>query len=391
MTERLFQLSANTDHPYNPSTSPANGFRPGPQDYYESWLIGTVFSAMSYGVVLTMAVTCFHLLLKNPYSPTLSVRRFYYGYIISMVMLSTATMVSAISSLSGEMFKEQPLGTRLPEPSLPVRTWGAPFITMATWGADGFMMWRCYKLYLGNQKTHPMSRFTRISICMFLFSLAAISIGSGVTFIIVKMDKGWLLAIFIAVTAVVNIALAVLITGRILGHRAKLREDFGPESTSPAPYKKVIEICVESAAIMVVFNIVYLAMDFEEFLGTVILINILVHVYTISPFLIIYRVSHGNMKSVPVSLSGMPTDEEHGVRSVSPFRAASPPSLQGGRNRHSRLTIDSSVGPEMRDRQSTITGSLHAPQPLLSQNLRGKFGPKTPGAAESGEVRRGSW
>ena len=112
---------------------------PGPDPYDESWMLGTIFSAMAYGIVMTLSVCCLQLLWAKPTTKSRRLRWFMFAYILAMVALSTTSMVAAINSIVDAVFKVHPSG-RLPQPTLPVKTWGAPFIILATWGADGFMV-----------------------------------------------------------------------------------------------------------------------------------------------------------------------------------------------------------------------------------------------------------
>ena len=124
--------------------------------------------------------------------------------------------------------------------------------------------WRCYR-----------------SVCIAFSSTFTAntcnSPGSGLLFIILPFDKGWILVIFITITAFVNVVIAILIVVRLFLHQRYIRGVLGPAYASG--YTRVMAMCVESSSLIVAFNIAYLALDFEEFLGTVILINLLVHIY----------------------------------------------------------------------------------------------------------------
>jgi len=264
---------------------------PGPDPYDESWMLGTIFSAMTYGIVLTLSFCCIQLLWANPKAQSRRLRWFLFAYILAMTVLSTTSMAAAINSIVDAVFKVHE-GRRLPQPTLPVKTWGSPFIILATWGADSFMLWRCNVLY------QAISKARRIAFLALLGCLATLSLCSGVLFLVLPFDKGWLLLIFVAVTALINIIVAVLIVARLSAHQRYIRQVLG--TSHGASYTKVMAMCVESSLLIVVFNIAYLILDFEEFLGTVILINLLVHIYAISPFLIIYRVAQGRSASTIV-------------------------------------------------------------------------------------------
>ena len=115
--------------------------------YLKLWIISTIISAMVYGGVLSLALSCIRLLIKNSNESHRCLYKFFLLYVAFMVTISTLytiTMVIGLLNLN-----------RFGTPTLPDPTWGPidqPFyafpngyvgitcITVATWGADGMIV-----------------------------------------------------------------------------------------------------------------------------------------------------------------------------------------------------------------------------------------------------------
>jgi len=91
------------------------------------WL-GTILSAIAYGIVIILSGNCLHLLHKKrgAYSPHM--RSFLFTYITVMLLLSTWTLIqSVLQILSLVCLLEM-------TPSMPIT------LALTIWGADGFMV-----------------------------------------------------------------------------------------------------------------------------------------------------------------------------------------------------------------------------------------------------------
>ncbi|KDR83019.1 hypothetical protein GALMADRAFT_134531 [Galerina marginata CBS 339.88] len=100
------------------------------------------------------------------------------------------------------------------------------------------------------------------------------------------------MTLFSAITLVINVGITSLIVGRLLYHRHYLLEAFGPGHGSA--YLRVTAMCVESATLVVAFNVVLIVLLFaqKQNNSSLILLQMMVQVYVISPFLIIFKVAH---------------------------------------------------------------------------------------------------
>ncbi|KDR68148.1 hypothetical protein GALMADRAFT_146631 [Galerina marginata CBS 339.88] len=187
------------------------------------------------------------------------------------------------------------------------------------WGADGFMLWRCWVLY------QDTSKAARIVLFCVLAVISLISVGGGLLFYlyveVIRLGHGdsggvffrWLslndgsTTVQILTTPIVNSILAGLIVGRLLYHQHYLRKVLGVGYGSP--YTRIMMICVESSALIIASgavaafgNLLYPHWIYEDAApGTYVsytALLLLPHICAISPFLIVYRVAHGRAATI---------------------------------------------------------------------------------------------
>ncbi|KAF8802663.1 hypothetical protein BYT27DRAFT_7029132, partial [Phlegmacium glaucopus] len=159
---------------------------------------------------------------------------------------------------------------------------------LANWGADGFMLWRCAMLYEG------ISPRRRIALIAALVFMALSSLGmspSGILNIILGMTYA-----MTGVTVILNIFTAVLITFRILYFERYMHKAMGVERNSP--YMTVVIICVESSTLIILFSLIYFVLYFQQTNTIDLPMQLLVHVYVLSPLLIVYRVARGRAVTI---------------------------------------------------------------------------------------------
>ena len=82
--------------------------------------------------------------------------------------------------------------------------------------------------------------------------------------------------VLIAFSTLVNIILALLIVLRLVHHQRHIRKVLGAQHGSP--YSKVITMCVESSALIVIFSGVYTVLIFEQGNGALIPFLLLPHI-----------------------------------------------------------------------------------------------------------------
>ena len=109
--------------------------------YLKSWIISTIISAMVYGGVLSLALSCIPLLLKSPSRRMCNYLLLYVAFMVTISTIYTITMVISLLNLNR-------FGTPLSEPGVnpdyqaytfPNGYVGITCVTVATWGADGIM------------------------------------------------------------------------------------------------------------------------------------------------------------------------------------------------------------------------------------------------------------
>ncbi|KAF8802949.1 hypothetical protein BYT27DRAFT_7145525 [Phlegmacium glaucopus] len=262
-------------------------------------IISVVISTVAYIIVLSLTLSYVPLLLKTSYAISRRMRNFLLVYVTFMATVSTVYFVVTIIAIrnmfggSGSLpFFELSCGFTLLDWRQPGFVNGiiAGLCTLfASWGADGFMLWRCVMLYEGVWRPY---RIALITFLVFIglgsyqvFSLAfVLSFGAFVSFEIV-----------IAATVFLNLVTATLITSRILYYKIYIQKTVGLERNSP--YTTIIIICVESSALIVIFGVIYTILLFLT-ATPVILMQSMVHVYVISPLLIIYRVARGRAATI---------------------------------------------------------------------------------------------
>jgi len=167
-------------------------------------------------------------------------------------------------------------------------------IIFASWGADGFMLWRCAMLYKG------ISRGRRITLIVFLVLMALASFCTGVVSNLPSnlpslFDHGlgtFDLLPIIGTTVIINFFSATLITLRILYFERYIRKTVGVQRND-SPYMTILIICVESSALIIVFSLIYFILYFQQSNAIYIPWQVLVHIYVLSPLLIVYRVARG--------------------------------------------------------------------------------------------------
>ncbi|KAF8965537.1 hypothetical protein BDZ97DRAFT_2074588 [Flammula alnicola] len=256
------------------STAVGTSLIPGKDTLLELQLVGTLLSAIAYGLVLSLFIHCFALLASHTkHSYTRRMQAFLIIYVVVMFLLSTTALVQGLVYITRAFFHGFDSAshrlTRMNEPvSLPI----------AVLGADGFMLWRCLVLYQDTTRLHRVILFT--VLC--LTSLT--SIGCAILFYLTAQVTTLTLAspliptiITASLTTFANLIFAILIAGRLYYHQETMRRVLGSQYGSP--YRRVI------------------AIDEVTFNGCIIPLLLLPHICVISPLLIVYQVAKGKSAS----------------------------------------------------------------------------------------------
>ncbi|KAF4611769.1 hypothetical protein D9613_003738 [Agrocybe pediades] len=133
---------------------------------------------------------------------------------------------------------------------------------LAMWGADGFMTWRCYVLYSDTRKRHRLIILS-VLVLLVLSSLTA----GGLTFYTLPNPSGLELPLMASFSIITN----AILTGLI------------------------VALCVESCAIILVFEIPFVVVVFGGLGGpaATILPAVLPQIFVLSALLLISRVAAG--------------------------------------------------------------------------------------------------
>ncbi|KIM43523.1 hypothetical protein M413DRAFT_382906 [Hebeloma cylindrosporum] len=271
---------------------------PGADSYLEFKMLGTMISAITYGIVIVLSGNCFLLLQRKRGIYSNRMRLFLLIYVTIMLLFSTSAIILSILGITLLIFRD----VNVPLPiDLPLLiTYSPAMLPLTMWGADVFMIWRCVILY------QDVARVPRILVIVLLSLLSILSLGSGVmTFIALTTDPIFT-RVLIMCSTLVNIVLAALIILRLIYHQRHIRKVLGMAHGSP--YSKVITMCVESSALIVIFGGVYTVLAFEQGNGSVLIPFLLLpHICVISPLLIVYRVAKGRAVTTTIHPSEQAT------------------------------------------------------------------------------------
>ncbi|KAF8802950.1 hypothetical protein BYT27DRAFT_7341070 [Phlegmacium glaucopus] len=260
-------------------------------------MTGVIISSVANVIVLSLTLSYVPLLLKTSHAISRRMRKFLLAYITFMATVSTVYLNIIVIA-----FRNRSAGLTLLEcvgPMVQYRSndriglLSGLCTLFSSWGADGFMLWRCLMLYEG---VSPPRRGALVNVS-WIFGLASIA-----CFLFVIFDPpSWSFMIVTMVSCILNTVTATLITLRILYFKRYIQKTVGLERNSP--YKTVMIICIESSALIVIVNSIYLFLFFRHPEASVIPMQSLVHVYAFAPLLIIYRVARGRSATIRQSPS----------------------------------------------------------------------------------------
>jgi len=145
------------------------------------WTIGVILSAVIYGGLLSLTLSYVPFLLKTSHVNSRRMRIFLLVYVVFMVTISTVYIATIIIALKNNLLvASSSYNNYLCIALFGISAgWfqngytGGICITLASWGADGFMLWRCAMIYDG------ISRPRRIALLSVLGLMGLMSLGSG--------------------------------------------------------------------------------------------------------------------------------------------------------------------------------------------------------------------
>jgi hypothetical protein len=150
---------------------------------FKAELLGTIFSAIAYGIVIVLSGNCFHLLHRKRGIYSNRMRIILLIYITVMPLLSTWALIQSIWSIMAFISPRNTLPT--------YRTYMIIALPFTIWGADGLMVsiliicreqrdtmqsqiWRCVVLY------QDVSKGPRLAIIILLSLLAFACFGRSI-------------------------------------------------------------------------------------------------------------------------------------------------------------------------------------------------------------------
>ncbi|KAF8908191.1 hypothetical protein CPB84DRAFT_1744363 [Gymnopilus junonius] len=273
-------MSVTVERTFSSNSTP--GLVPGPNSRYETQMLGTMISAILYGIVVMLCFDCFKLLLKKrskeTTAPSKPMRWFLAFFILMMFLLSTVSLIQGMLVAVTSIFRGY---------SFPSLAGGAPFVLpFSIWASDGFMLWRCAILY---QNIEP---FWRTILLCFISLVWLAAFGSGMSLFFSSPAMRLPTLLIISFSTVFNVAISVMIVIRLVRHQSYLRKVLGPGYGSP--YTRIMAMTVESAALLIIVGIPYVFLvGFQNSDGSMMLLSLLPQICSISPLLIVSKVAQG--------------------------------------------------------------------------------------------------
>ncbi|KAF8997019.1 hypothetical protein BDQ17DRAFT_1391962 [Cyathus striatus] len=263
-----------------------------------TWLQGAILSSVAYGMVFTLFILCFNLLL---YSARTSKERKFAAlliYICVIFALGTLFMCS-LSAITQKSFiddRDYPGGPGAYESDMygiPISELGNACYTIANWCADTLLVWRCYIIYRGS----------RIPVWLYMMlpcMLLTISYVMGILYLIqvgAPLGSPWsnnpinYTLLYASISLTLNMFITVMIVVRLLVYRRRLLNTLGGEHGTV--YLSVTTILIESAALYAMFSLMFLIPFGLKSAFANIMLQALSEIQIVASLLIIYRVAQG--------------------------------------------------------------------------------------------------
>ncbi|KAF9007475.1 hypothetical protein BDQ17DRAFT_1539848 [Cyathus striatus] len=264
-------------------------------------LLGAVLGGVAYGIASTLYCVCCYLLIKLLKKDP---RRKYYVLVtfVSVVwMCFTVTFISDIITLWGYLHNKN---TGFLIDGVGFVGLFAAFLGIRA--VDSLLVWRCFKVLRSHRRRYRILLGTLpviLIIAYTAFGIPALMRGSWARFARVEFHIN--LTLNITVTAIISIHLYL--------HERHLHAQF-PDNQR-LPISGIISMLIESAAIVVVFDLLFL-IPFEMGSDLANLpLQLLGYIQAIAAFLTIFRVAQGK---------AWIHDDEIYTDSLTSFRAADP-------------------------------------------------------------------
>ncbi|KAF8802947.1 hypothetical protein BYT27DRAFT_7260523 [Phlegmacium glaucopus] len=266
-------------------------------------MTGVIISAVAYVIVLSLTLCYVPLLLKTSHATSRRMRNFLLAYVTFMATVSTVYLIIIVIAFRNRSVDflecvgptaEYDQANSLASPNGLLSGLCTLF---ASWGADVFMLWRCAMLYEAAvpKNLRPTDRLLYYVGALF----GSISFVCLIQLFFNPPSYAFMWATMMS--AILNTVTATLITLRILYFTRYIQKTVGLERNSP--YKMVTIVCIESSALIVIVNLIYIVLSYRYPDASVVPMQSLVHVYALAPLLIIYQVARGRAATIRQSPS----------------------------------------------------------------------------------------
>ncbi|KAF9546249.1 hypothetical protein CPC08DRAFT_379571 [Agrocybe pediades] len=232
-------------------------------------------SVMAFSMTMTLSFSCCRAITSPSTAYSNRRRRILLTYATYMSLICVASLITNIFNFLSNSYADT---------IAPIQT---VLFMLALWGADGFMIWRCFMLY------HDVHKAWRVLLICTLSILAIGSLAAGAFSFTLASNSDVPAIVLASFSILTNGILTCLIVGRVLYYQRSIRKHLG--TVQGSLYSRAIALCVESCAIIVVFEIPFVVISFLG-LGSpmeTILAAVLPFIFILSALLLIYRVAGG--------------------------------------------------------------------------------------------------
>jgi len=242
-------------NPYAPNETHAEIFAEA------AWLQGALLSNIAYGVELTLFLICFSILVQRADWRFSSVKESVLLVFVTVIFILGSLLMGSNAKFTQLAFIENrnfPGGPSAYEQAMfwiPVDELGNVALVIGNWLMDLLLVWRCMVIYSASR---PAFLLVVMSVpCALLIA----SFILGILFLIQTSASSPFGAVdytlaYGCMTLGLNVVVTILIVGRLLLHRRRVRRTLGPQHISH--YTNAAAILVESASIFTVYVLIFL-------------------------------------------------------------------------------------------------------------------------------------
>ncbi|KAF8880530.1 hypothetical protein BD779DRAFT_1675876 [Infundibulicybe gibba] len=246
------------------------------------FLQGAILSGYFYGIVTILFLMCVYLLWQTCSKSGTRQRQHVVllFYTMGMFALGTLAMISNATKTEENIKADKKDPTNVQSFGI----LGHTCFVLSNWGADSLLLWRCWVIY----------RDCSVPKWLFLSALSALPLVSLGILLLAENPESPLETTLIrygAITLALNVVTTLSIVGRLLVYRRRIVKVLGKSQT--LNYSSVVSMLIESAALVVVFYILFLIPSLLSYPISSIVYPSIVQVQIIAPFLIIFRVAQG--------------------------------------------------------------------------------------------------